>query len=41
LCTSFFRLFITDIEAEKSVIYGRKTTRFIEGEKTNFDVGSN
>jgi hypothetical protein len=35
------RLFITDTEAEKSVFYGRRETRFIEGKKANFDVGLN
>jgi hypothetical protein len=41
LPTSFLRLFITDKAAEKSVIYGRRGTRFIEGKKANFDVGLN
>jgi hypothetical protein len=27
------RLFITDAEAERSVIYGRRRTRFIERER--------
>src|SRR5262249_27775695 len=39
--TSFLRVFITDTVAEKSVIYGRRRTRFIEGEKANFDAGLN
>jgi hypothetical protein len=30
-----------DTEAEKSVIYGSRRPGFIEGEKTNFDVGLN
>jgi len=29
------------MEVKKSVIYGRKENRFIEGEKANFDVGLN
>jgi hypothetical protein len=33
--------FITDTEAEKSVIYARGRTRFIEGEKANFSAGLN
>jgi hypothetical protein len=33
--------FITDTEAERSVIYGSGRTRFIEGKKANFDVGLN
>jgi hypothetical protein len=33
LRTSFLRLFITDTEAEKSIIYGRRKTRFIEGKR--------
>src|SRR4029453_13830297 len=41
LRTLFLRLFITDRETEKSIIYGRRRTRFIEGEKANCDVGLN
>jgi hypothetical protein len=41
LRTSFRALLITDTEAEKSVIYGRRRTRFIEAEKANFEVGLN
>jgi hypothetical protein len=33
LRTSFLRIFITDTEAEKSVIYGKRRTGFIEGKK--------
>jgi len=33
LRTLFLRVFITDTVAEKSVIYGRRRTRFIEGER--------
>jgi hypothetical protein len=39
--TSFLRFFITDTVAEKSVIYGRRRTGFIEGEKANFELGLN
>jgi hypothetical protein len=35
------RLFITDREAEKSVIYGIIKTRFFEEKKVNSDVGLN
>jgi hypothetical protein len=41
LRTSFLRLFITDTEAQKSVIYGRRRTRFTEQEKANFSAGLN
>ena len=34
-------VFITDTEAEKSVIYGSGRTRFIEREKANLDLGLN
>jgi hypothetical protein len=35
LRTPFLRLFITDTEAEKSVVvYGRRETGFFEGEKS-------
>jgi hypothetical protein len=33
--------FITDAEAEKSIIYGRRKTGFVEGKKANFQVGLN
>jgi hypothetical protein len=41
LRTSFLGLFITDTEAEKSVIYGSRRTKFIEGKRLIFDVGLN
>jgi hypothetical protein len=41
LRTSVLRLFITDTEAEKSVIYGSRRTKFIEGKRLTFDVGLN
>jgi hypothetical protein len=34
-------VFITDTEAEKSVIYGSRRTKFIEGKRLIFDVGLN
>ena len=34
-------VFITEMEIKKSVIYGGRKTRFVEGEKTNFYVGLN
>jgi hypothetical protein len=40
LRTSFL-FFITDTVAEKSVIYGRRRTRFIEGKRAKFDAGLN
>jgi hypothetical protein len=41
LHTSSLRFFITDTEAEKSVIYGIRRTRFTERENANFFVGLN
>jgi hypothetical protein len=38
LHTSFVRKLITNTEAEKSNIYGRRNKRFGEGKKANFDV---
>jgi hypothetical protein len=35
-----FRLFTTDKEVEKSVVYGRRRSRFIEGARL-FDAGLN
>jgi hypothetical protein len=35
------RLFITDAEAEKSVIYGRRQTGFIEAKSPQFNIGLN
>jgi hypothetical protein len=34
-------LSITPTDIKKSIIYGRRRTRFIEGKKANFDVGLN
>jgi len=34
-------LFITDTEAEKTIIYGAMEAKFIEGKKLNLDVGLN
>jgi hypothetical protein len=39
--TSFLRLFITDTEAEKSVVYGRRETAFVEGKNDQFGAALN
>jgi hypothetical protein len=39
--TSFLQLFITDSEAEKSVVYGRWETAFVEGKNGQFGAGLN
>jgi hypothetical protein len=41
LHTSFVRKLITNTEAEKSNIYSRRETGFVEGKRTNFAAGLN
>jgi hypothetical protein len=38
---SFLALFTTDGEAEKSVVYGRRETAFVEGKNGSFGAALN